>query len=55
MTATFLVAVVRAAPQARALEAVVWLVVGLAAIPSTAAWSRIASRTSALHAYALRA
>ncbi len=53
VTATFLVAVVRAAAQARGLEAVVWLVVGLAAIPSTAAWGRIASRTSALHAYAL--
>lgn len=53
VTATFLVAVVRAAPQARALEAVVWLVVGLAAAPSTAAWSRIAVRTGPLRAYAL--
>ncbi len=53
VTATFLVAVVRAAPQAHALEAVVWLVVGLAAAPSTAAWGRIAARTGALRAYAL--
>lgn len=53
VTATFLVAVVRAAPQARALEAVVWLVVGLAAAPSTAAWGRIAARTGPLRAYAL--
>ncbi len=53
VTATFLVAVVRAAPQARALEAVVWLVVGLAAVPSTAAWGRIAARTGPLRAYAL--
>ena len=53
MTATFLVAVVRAAPQARALEAVVWLVVGLAAAPSTVAWGRIAARTGPLRAYAL--
>jgi predicted MFS family arabinose efflux permease len=53
VTATFLVAVVRAAPQARALEAVVWLVVGLAAVPSTAAWGWIAVRTSPLRAYAL--
>lgn len=52
VTATFLVAIVRAAPQARALEAVVWLVVGLAATPSTAVWGRIAARTGPLHAYA---
>jgi predicted MFS family arabinose efflux permease len=53
VTATFLVAVVRAAPQARALEAVVWLVVGLAAAPSTTAWGRIAARVGPLRAYAL--
>ncbi len=53
VTATFLVAAVRAAPQARAMETVVWLVVGLAAAPSTAAWSRFAARTSPLHAYGL--
>ena len=53
VTATFLVAVVRAAPQGRALEAVVWLVVGLAAAPSTAAWGRIARRIGPLRAYAL--
>jgi len=53
VTATFLVAVVRAAPQARVLEAVVWLAVGLAAAPSTAAWGWIAARTSPLRAYAL--
>jgi len=53
VTATFLVAVVRAAPQARALEAVVWLVVGLAAAPSTAAWGRIAAHTGPLRAYAI--
>jgi predicted MFS family arabinose efflux permease len=53
VTATFLVAIVRAAPQARALEAVVWLVVGLAAAPSTAVWGRIAARTGPLRAYAV--
>jgi predicted MFS family arabinose efflux permease len=53
VTATFLVAVVRAAPQARALEAVVWLVVGLAAAPSIAAWGWVAARTGPLRAYAL--
>ncbi len=53
VTATFLVAVVRTTPQARALEAVVWLVVGVAATPSTAAWSRIATSVGPLRAYAL--
>jgi MFS family permease len=53
VTATFLVAVVRAAPQGRMLEAVVWLVVGLSAAPSTALWGRLAIRIGALRAYAL--
>jgi MFS family permease len=53
VTATFLVAVVRATAQARALEAVVWLVVGVAAAPSTAGWSRIATCVGPLRAYAL--
>ena len=53
VTATFIVAVVRTTPQARALETVVWLVVGLAAAPSTAGWSRIAACLGALRAYAL--
>jgi len=53
VTATFIVAVVRATPQGRALEMVVWLVVGLAAVPSTAGWSWIAVRLGVLRAYAL--
>lgn len=53
ITATFLVAVVRAMPQARLLEAVVWLVVGLSAAPSTAGWGRIAAHVGPLRAYAL--
>jgi MFS family permease len=53
VTATFIVAVVRATPQARALETVVWLVVGIAAAPSTAGWSWIAAHLGALRAYAL--
>jgi predicted MFS family arabinose efflux permease len=52
ITATFLVAVVRATTQARALEAVVWLVLGVAATPSTAGWSRIATSVGPLRAYA---
>jgi MFS family permease len=53
VTATFLVAVVRATPQAQALEAVIWLVVGVAAAPSIAGWSRIAANVGPLRAYAL--
>jgi len=53
VTATFIVAVVRATPQAGALETVVWLLVGLAAVPSTAGWSWIAAHLGVLRAYAL--
>ncbi|WP_206664841.1 YbfB/YjiJ family MFS transporter [Dankookia rubra] len=51
-TATFLVAVVRASPEARALEPVVWLIVGLAALPSTAAWGWAGTRIGPRWAYA---
>lgn len=53
VTATFLVAVVRATPQTRPVEPLVWLVVGLAAIPSTALWSRMAVALGATRAYGL--
>ena len=52
MTATFIVAVVRAAPGGgNLLPLAVWLVVGLAAIPSTAIWNRIGGRAGAWSAY----
>ena len=38
VTATFLVAIVRAEASLRAVEPFVWLVVGLAAVPSVALW-----------------
>lgn len=44
ITATFLVAIVRGAPAIRALEPVIWIVFGLAAAPSVALWTRIATR-----------
>jgi len=53
VTATFLVAAVRAAPGARSLEAVVWIVVGLAAMPSTAIWSRAGASWGVLRAYGM--
>lgn len=53
VTATFLVAVVRGTLHSRPIEAAVWLVVGLAAAPSTALWGRIGHRAGSLRAYAL--
>ncbi len=44
ITATFLVAIVRATPAIRPLEPVIWIVVGLAAAPSVLVWSRLAQR-----------
>lgn len=42
MTATFLVAIVRASPAVRPLEPLIWVVFGLAAAPSVALWTRAA-------------
>jgi len=53
VTATFIVVAVRASPELRTLEGAVWLVVGLAAMPSTALWARVGQRAGVLPAYAL--
>ena len=53
ITATFIVAIVRGSPEARPLEYVVWLLFGLSAIPSVAAWSAIGRRSGVLKAFAL--
>jgi predicted MFS family arabinose efflux permease len=53
ITATFIVAIVRAEPQARAAEPVVWLIVGLAAIPSVALWTWAGGKIGEMRAYAL--
>jgi predicted MFS family arabinose efflux permease len=50
ITATFIVSMVRASPNARSIEPFVWLVVGLFAIPSVAVWSAAARRAGALKA-----
>jgi len=53
VTATFIVVAVRASPTLRTLEGEVWLVVGLAAMPSTALWAWVGQRAGVLLAYAL--
>ncbi len=55
MTATFLVAMVRAAASGQEVGGSIWLVVGLAAFPSFLLWDRIAARLGARAAYALAA
>ena len=55
ITATFLVAMVRADPALRPLEPVVWVVFGLAAAPSVAFWSRLARRLGISRAFAAAA
>lgn len=44
VTATFLVAIVRQADAGRLFEAIVWLVTGLAALPSVWLWNRMVAR-----------
>jgi predicted MFS family arabinose efflux permease len=53
ITATFLVTIVRLTPELRLIEAWVWLVFGLAAIPSVAMWSRLGARTGLLTSFAI--
>ncbi len=53
VTATFIVVAVRASPELRTLEGAVWLVVGLAAMPSTALWAWVGQWAGVLPAYAL--
>ncbi len=53
ITATFLVAIVRASPAMRSAEALVWLLVGLTAAPSVALWTRLAARIGLRTAFSL--
>lgn len=55
ITATFLVAIVRGSPAAHAVEPVVWVIVGLAAVPSVAAWMRVGRKIGLCQAFALAA
>ncbi|HEV2439051.1 MAG TPA: YbfB/YjiJ family MFS transporter [bacterium] len=52
ITGTFLVAIVRGSPAIRPLETLVWLVVGLAGLPSVALWAAIAERLGLARAFA---
>ncbi len=53
ITATFISAIVRTAPEARFLEPVIWLLVGLAAAPSVALWAWAGRRIGLAQAFAL--
>ena len=51
ITATFIVTMVRTGPQSRAIENLVWLVVGLFAMPAVGIWSAIGRRFGELRAF----
>ncbi|MEM7774403.1 MAG: YbfB/YjiJ family MFS transporter [Pseudomonadota bacterium] len=53
ITATFIVAIVRASPATVEIEPLVWLAVGLAGAPSIVVWAAVAKRTGTLSAYAI--
>jgi predicted MFS family arabinose efflux permease len=53
ITATFLVTIVRLTDEVRALEPWVWVLFGLAAIPSVAFWTRLGGRIGITNAYAV--
>jgi predicted MFS family arabinose efflux permease len=53
ITATFLVAIVRASPPLRSVEPLVWLIVGLTAAPSVALWARVSLRLGISRAFSI--
>ncbi len=53
ITATFISTMVRASPDIRSIEPVIWLVVGLAAIPSVALWAWIGRRWGNARTFAI--
>ena len=53
ITATFLVAIVRGSSGVKAFEPFVWLLVGVTAAPSVAAWTFVESRRGIARAFAL--
>jgi predicted MFS family arabinose efflux permease len=55
ITATFLVAIVRAEPAIRTMEPVIWVLVGLGAMPSVYLWQALARRLGTARAFAIAA
>lgn len=55
VTATFLIAMVRAAPATRTVEPLIWTVVGLSAAPSLLLWLWVSARIGPRRAYAAAA
>jgi predicted MFS family arabinose efflux permease len=53
ITTTFLVAIVRLTAEIRVLEPWIWILFGLAAIPSVAIWARLGQRIGAMNAFAV--
>jgi predicted MFS family arabinose efflux permease len=53
VTATFLVAIVRASPEIRSVEPLVWMVVGIAGTPSVALWTWLGTRLGIARAFAV--
>src|SRR5215470_2375365 len=53
ITATFLVAIVRATPAIRPYEPVIWIVFGIAAVPSVTLWTRLAQPIGIPAAFAI--
>ena len=53
ITATFIVVIVRASPEAVRIEPAFWLAFGLSAIPSVAFWVAVGRRTGVMQAFAM--
>jgi predicted MFS family arabinose efflux permease len=53
ITATFLVTIVRQTPEIRTLEPWIWMLFGIAAVPSVPLWQRLGQRIGLMRAYAM--
>ena len=53
ITATFLVAIVRSSPAIHALEPIIWVIFGFAAVPSVALWGHLAARLGLTTTFAI--